>query len=97
MNYLLTIAEEISQELDPSLIPPEDAEKLMVLYALLCISIGGAVSRRNVHDAWNAWMLQRGADHPAMIPFELLPEGVQSADQPFVDAIRAVSARTVAT
>lgn len=93
MNYLKRVADEISRELPTELVPEEGADGLMLLYALLCLSLGKSVTSRNVHDAWTAWMSGRGERHSSMVPFEELPADVQLEDEPFAEAIRTVAGR----
>lgn len=91
MTYLSDIAAAIKQELPSDLVPDGDADHLMVLYALLCLTVGSGVSRENVHDAWTTWMTQRGEAHESMVPYVELDEGTQAEDEPFVEAIRRVA------
>jgi len=41
------------------------------------------------------WMLNRGEDHVAVVPFETLALDTQSEDEPFAEAIRKAAARDV--
>ena len=43
----------------------------------------------------SAWMLNRGEDHVAVVPFETLALDTQSEDEPFAEAIRKAAARDV--
>ncbi len=91
MNYLQALAERIRGQVEPSLVP-EDAGSLFLMYAVLALVKGTAVGGADVHDAWGAWMTMRGeGDHAAVRPFRQLPARVQAADDPFVQAIRAVA------
>lgn len=93
MTYLSDVADEIMSELPRELVPADGADELMLLYAVLCLAVGQAVTAANVHDAWTAWMTARGEEHDSMVPFnELLPD-VQREDEPFVSAIRRVADR----
>lgn len=91
MNYLTSVADAIVSELPADLVPKEDADGLMLLYAVLCLSLGQAVTARDVHDAWTAWMSGRGEHHSSMVPFDELPADVQAEDEPFAEAIRIVA------
>lgn len=97
MTYLTDIAAAIKHELPSELVPDSDADDLMLLYALLCRTVGSSVSRENVHDAWTVWMTQRGETHESMVPYTDLNEGVRSEDEPFVAAIRRVARSTDAS
>ncbi|RIK04229.1 MAG: hypothetical protein DCC48_14155 [Acidobacteria bacterium] len=93
MTYLSDVADEIKRELPPDVVPSEDAGDLMLLYAVLCLAVGHAVTAENVHDAWTAWMTARGQEHDSMVPFGDLAPDVQLEDEPFVLAIRRVADR----
>ena len=93
MTYLSDVADEIMSELPPDLVPSEGADDLMLLYAVLCLAVGQAVTAANVHDAWTAWMTARGQEHDSMVPFNELSPDVQIEDEPFVLAIRRVADR----
>jgi len=93
VNYLTRIADAISNELPQELIPKDGAGDLMLLYALLCVTVGQSVSANDVHDAWTTWMTGRGERHTSMIPFDELPADVQLEDEPFASAIRRVAER----
>jgi hypothetical protein len=53
------------------------------------LAVGEQVSRRDVHNAWTAWMLSQDADHDSLVPFEELDPDTQAEDGPFVKAIRS--------
>ncbi len=89
MNYLVEIAKRIRAAVPRSLVP-EDADDLFLIYAVLARSRGTATTAEDVHDAWTAWMLLRGEDHPSMVPFRELPPEVQAEDEPFAAAIRQI-------
>ena len=93
MTYLSDVAGEIERELPPDLVPSEGEGDLMLLYAVLCLAVGQAVTAENVHDAWTAWMTARGQEHDSMVPFGELAPDVQLEDEPFVLAIRRVADR----
>lgn len=91
MTYLSDIAAAIKHELPSELVPDAGADDLMLLYALLCLTVGSSVTQENVHDAWTAWMAQRGEAHESMVPYVELDEGTRAEDEPFVAAIRRVA------
>ena len=74
-------------------LPSGDTDLLFDLYAAVALIRGVDTTRRDVHDAWVAWMLAEGEQHPSMVPFEDLPPEVQAEDEPFVRAIRTVASR----
>lgn len=92
MNYLLEIANRIRAAVPRSLVP-ENAEELFLLYAVLARSRRIETSAEDVHDAWTAWMLIRGEEHPSMVSFRDLPPEVQAEDEPFAAAIRKIASR----
>jgi len=87
-SYLDQDAELIRSQLPAGATPPADAEPLFRLYAVLLRAKGGQVTSADVHDAWSAWMLTMGDDHPAIRPFDSLDERTQREDEPYVEAIR---------
>jgi hypothetical protein len=91
MTYLREVAERLRAELADRL-PPDDADDLLLIYAVLARAKGEAVSAEDVHDAWTAWKEIRGESHPSAVPFAELPSAVQAQDEPFVQAIRSVAA-----
>lgn len=93
MTYLSAIAAAIRDELPADLVPAEDTEELMLLYALLATAVGIGVTSQHVHDAWVAWMTIRGQHHESMVPYDSLSADVQREDEPFADAIRRVAMR----
>jgi len=91
VTYLDPIAEAIKQQVPKDALPAEDATDLFRAYAVLLLAKGEDVTRRDVHNAWVAWMTTRGKRHPSMRPFEELPEDTKAEDSPFVNAIRHVA------
>jgi hypothetical protein len=91
MNYITAIARDIRSRLDPNTLPDEPIEDLLRYYAVLALSLGTAVSDRDVHNAWVAWMSGIDSSHPALVPFDELPSEAVSQDHPFVEAIREVA------
>ena len=92
MSYVSELAAAIRAELPVDLVPNEDAESLFVLYALLALVKGIAVTSEDVHDAWAAWMTLRGEAHESLVPFRRLSAATRAEDDPFVTAIRRVAA-----
>lgn len=93
MSYVAKLADEIRAEVRDDLLPAEDADLLFLMYALLLLSKGTAVTREDVHDAWVAWMTHLGKEHESLVPFDDLPASTKAEDDPFVQAIRRVADR----
>ncbi len=93
MTYLDELAIEIERQVPDDLLPDEDTAPLFRLYALLALAKGPAVNAIDVHNAWAAWMQERDPGHRSIKPFRELDAETQAADEPFVDAIRAVAER----
>jgi hypothetical protein len=91
LSYIDEVAAEIRGVLLPDLIPSGDTSMLFRVYAVLALAKGDSVVLEDVHDAWAAWMSGRDPNHRSLIPFAELPAEVQSADRPYLDAIRAVA------
>jgi hypothetical protein len=93
MNYIENIASQIRDEVPTATLPEEPDEELFLLYAVLALTIGERVGRRDVHNAWAAWMTRIDRDHESITPYTELPQDVREEDDPFVQAIRSVSRR----
>lgn len=91
MSYVDDLAAVIRESIAPDLLPEGDTATLFRIYALLVMAKGEGVTLENVHDAWAAWMSGENAKHPSLRPLAELPAEVQYADQPYLDAIRAVA------
>jgi hypothetical protein len=91
MTYLHDDAQLIRSHLPSHAHPPQDADTLFLIYAVLMRAKGVHVTDVDVHDAWVAWMQTRNPQHPALIPFELLDKPTQSQDLPYVQAIRSAA------
>jgi hypothetical protein len=89
--YLAEDADVIRRFLPPEAYPPEDAEALLLGYAVLMRVKGLECTAADVHDAWAAWMLGRDPQHQSLVPFESLPPDVQKRDLPYVYAIHAAA------
>jgi hypothetical protein len=91
VTYLDAIAEDIRRAVSPSALPGDDTSDLFLMYAVLLLAKGDAVTHEDVHNAWVAWMESKGEEHESMVPFTALPSGKQGEDSPFVRAIRGVA------
>jgi hypothetical protein len=49
--------------------------------------------REDVHNAWVAWMLDKGETHESIVPFVELSAETQAEDSPFMVAVRTVAQR----
>lgn len=88
MSYASDVISCLNAEL------PDCDPHLIVLYALLVLVRGDAVTNADVHDAWALWTVAyRGAVHDSLVPYDLLQPGVQALDEPFRDAIARVCQR----
>lgn len=74
MTYLDAIAAEIKQAVSSELLPDDDMYDLFLIYAVLLLAKGKAVTREDVHNAWVAWMESSGKIHKSMVPFTSLPQ-----------------------
>ncbi|MGM1065206.1 DUF7701 domain-containing protein [Saccharothrix sp. Mg75] len=93
MPYLQEVAALIKAALPPYATPPEGAEELFILYAVLVRVKGQAVTSSDVHDAWCAWMLTINPEHAAILPFDDLDDRTKLEDRPYVEAIHSVAQR----
>jgi hypothetical protein len=91
LNYVDDLAAAIRREVPSHLLPSGDTSVLFRIYAVLALAKGEDVDLADVHDAWAAWMSGRDPGHRSLIPFAELPTAVQSGDQPYLEAIRAVA------
>jgi hypothetical protein len=91
VTYIEKLANEIYKRVNPGRSLPNDERGLYLIYAVLALTIGDQVTRRNVHDAWSAWKATTDPHHESVQPFDELDGDVQSQDQPFVRAIREVA------
>lgn len=67
-------------------------DRLLDLYTLLVLTVGGACSRADVHDAWAVARTRTRPEHADLVPFPRLTDEVRAYDTPFRDAIRAAAA-----
>jgi len=93
MTYLGALADEIRRAVAPDALPGEDATNLFRTYAVLLLAKGQEVTREDVHNAWVAWMLEKGETHESMVPFAELSAETQAEDSPFMVAVRTVAIR----
>ncbi|MEV0764251.1 hypothetical protein [Nocardia sp. NPDC050435] len=93
MTYLDTIANRIRDNLSREASPPDGADALFVLYALLARVKGESTTAEDVHDAWAAWMQVKDRSHSALVPYNELAPSVQDEDLPFLHAIRRTAAQ----
>ena len=91
MTYLDRIGEAIRRHIPDDLLPDGDTDQLFRLYAVLTLAKGTDVTAADVHNAWSAWMQTRNPEHESLRPFEELDWQRKVADEPYVEAIRAVS------
>lgn len=88
-SYIDALAEAIRAATPRELLPDEpDLDALYRLYALIGLVKGEAATPSDVHDAWSAWMLNRGERHESVVPFDALAPDTQAEDEPFAAAIR---------
>lgn len=94
MSYLDALAVAVRAAVASEQLPEaDDLDDLFRLYAVLARAKGTQTTASDVHDAWAAWMISRGAsDHEAIKPYRELDPETQRADEPFVEAIHAVTA-----
>ncbi len=91
MTYLDALAEEIRRAVPADALPDEDTSSLFRIYAVLLLAKGEEVTREDVHNAWVAWMLERGEAHESMVPFAELSAETQAEDSPYMVAVRTVA------
>jgi hypothetical protein len=91
LSYVDDLAAAIRHSIAPELLPDGDISSLFRMYAVLAMAKGEGVMLEDVHDAWAAWMSAEDPEHRSLKPLRELPPDVQCADQPYLDAIRAVA------
>ena len=91
MTYLERLAQQIRHSAGGDDLPDGDTSRLFLIYAVLLLAKGEAVTREDVHNAWVAWMIGKDEQHESIVPFATLPPDIQAEDSPFVRAIRTVS------
>jgi hypothetical protein len=96
MTYLDRLADEICEATAADALPDEDTSSLFRAYAVLLLAKGEDVTREDVHNAWVAWMLDKGERHESLVPFADLSAVTQAEDSPFMVAVRTVARRQLA-
>jgi hypothetical protein len=91
LTYVDELAQAIRRVISPLLLPDGDTTMLFRIYAVLAMAKGDRVVLEDVHDAWSAWMSEQDPEHQSLRPLRELPAETQRADQPYLDAIRAVA------
>jgi hypothetical protein len=94
MTYIEHLGQRIRASVPADLVPDEDTDALFLIYAAVALIKGQATTRRDVHNAWAAWMAMRDPSHESIRPFDDLDSDTQGEDDPFVAAIRRVAAET---
>jgi hypothetical protein len=88
MTYIEKLADAIRAAVPEASMPDGDVEGLFLIYAALALAKGSTVDRRDVHNAWAAWMAAREPTHESIKPFDELDGDAKQEDDPFVLAIR---------
>jgi hypothetical protein len=88
LTYIEQLAHQIRSSTPGDLVPDDDADRLFLIYAALALAKGQDVTRRDVHNAWAAWMAAREPAHESIRPFDELDEATKNEDDPFVAAIK---------
>lgn len=70
---------------------------LLDAYALLVLTVGTAVTREHIHDAWSLWSNGLGPTHRYLVPFAELPPDVQDQDEIGRAAVWSVAAKRSAS
>lgn len=93
MTYIKELADKIYDLIPPDVLPEADnIDELMLIYAVLALSKGRAVTNEDVHNAWAAWTSFNDPDHRSITPYDELEPDVQAQDTPFTDAIKSAVA-----
>jgi hypothetical protein len=95
VTYIEDLAARIRSFVPPQLLPDDDVDSLFLIYAALGLAKGEAVTRRDVHNAWAAWMAARKPSHESIRPFDDLDQATRAEDDPFVSAIRRAVRETL--
>jgi hypothetical protein len=91
LTYIDALGDAIRRVVPPELLPEGDTAPLFRLYAVLALAKGESAVLEDVHDAWAAWMAGQNPKHKSLKPLQELPPATRAADQPYLDAIRAVA------
>ncbi|MFB7127062.1 hypothetical protein DR950_00980 [Kitasatospora xanthocidica] len=93
MSHLDPIADLIRSCLPTEARPPEGADDLFRLYAVLLQAKGEQVTDEDVHNAWTAWTQTTDDTHRALVPFHDLDARTRALDAPYTLAIRTAARR----
>jgi hypothetical protein len=93
MSYLDALANEIRGAVADDALPDEETSSLFRMYAVLLLAKGAKVTPEDIHNAWVAWMVDKGESHESLVPFGMLPAETKEEDSPFVVAIQTVARR----
>lgn len=85
-TYIELIATRIGAKCDMKL--KGEGRRLLLIYAVLCLSKGAKITNADVHDAWCAWMVDINPVHECLVPFPRLSKKVQALDSIYRDAIK---------
>lgn len=88
MTYIDKIRDDLAHKL------PGTSRELLDLYTLVALVKGEDATHEDVHHAWALWTRTREPGHRYMLPFDELSPEVQELDAPYLEAIRAVAAKT---
>jgi len=89
--YLNDIATRIRAHIPDDRMPDDNAEELLLLYAVLLRSKGTDVTESNIHDAWSAWMAGLDETHESLVTYEDLTPETREQDGVFAKAVRQVA------
>lgn len=91
-NYLFRVATHIRSRLEQvTSLPSGDVDRLLMMYAVLVLAKGPAISVEDVHNGWTAWMSFEDPAHSALVPFDRLDDTTAASDLPFVEVLRQVA------
>lgn len=90
MNYIDQVATKIADKCGMDMGHTSD-RRLLRIYALLALTVGVAVTPRDVHDAWAVWSLDYEPGHKSCRPFEELRKEIRDLDEPYRQAIIEVA------
>ena len=86
--YLDAVAACIRSHIPDDRMPDENAEELLLLYAVLLRAKGTDVTESDVHDAWSMWISRHREEHESLVPYESLTPEVREQDGIFASAVR---------
>ena len=91
MTYLDDVAKQIASHGPAEARPDGNPLALFRLNAVLALAKGEATDARDVHHASAARMQESDPEHRSLRPFAELDAQTQAADEPYIEAIRAVA------